>query len=110
MTKISIGADARETIDVNLVGVEYKIIPPKSALALKVAEEAKKAGDDPSKALSALELWVAMATNKKTATAMMERLQDPEDLLDVQHLSELISAVTEQVAGNPTSSSPATRK
>lgn len=110
MAKINITAEEREVIDVTLVGVDYAIIPPKSALALKVAKQAKKAGDDPDQAFDALRMWLEMSAGKESADSIMGRLEDTDDLLDVSHISQLISAVTEAVAENPTSSSSATRK
>lgn len=95
-----ISADEVVPIPVNLVGVDYKIKPPKAALALKLAVQAKTAGDDPTVMVGALFEWVdiAFGTESKKVRA---RLDDPEDLLDVVHINALMEAVLEMQTDLP---------
>jgi len=43
-----------------------------------------------------------MAFGKKEGAAVIKRFDDPEDDLDIIHISELISKVAELATGNPT--------
>ena len=101
---IEIKADPRTPIKVSLVGVDYELNPPKSALAIKLAVQAKTAGDDPTLVLQAIDEWVDKAFGKKNATAVRKRLDDENDDLDTPHLMQLMEAVIEASSGNPTSS------
>lgn len=105
--RIEIDAEPRADIPVNLVGVEYTIRPPKGSTAIAMAKQARQAekSDDEDSALKSWELiedWVSKAFGKKKAGEIQKRLDDPDDELDVPHLSQLISKVSEQMTGNPT--------
>jgi hypothetical protein len=39
---------------------------------------------------------------EKQAKKVMDRLQASDDKLDIPHISQLMKALTEEVAGNPT--------
>jgi hypothetical protein len=105
VSHLSIVADPREKITISLVGVEYVITPPKASAALKMAIQAKGGDDDPAEYLAALTGWAQKAFGKATADKVMKRLDDDEDDLDLQHLTQLMEGVAELTAGNPTSSS-----
>lgn len=101
-TPVLIAADKREVIPVELVGERYSILPPKTAVTLKMAVRAKQAGSDPALMYEALQEWIDKAFGKK-AKEVHKRLDDPDDLLDIEHITELMKAVIEVSTGNPTS-------
>lgn len=101
MTELVINAEPIEAINLTLVGEQYKIKPPKSALAMKFATQAKQAGEDPGKLMEAIGEWVKMAFGKD-ASKVMARLDKPEDDLDVQHIMTLMQKIMELQTGDPT--------
>jgi hypothetical protein len=101
MTNIVIEAKPRESLLVSLVGVEYQIVPPKAALALKMAVHGKTAGDDPSAMIDTLYEWIDLAFGDQSKK-VKARLESPTDDLDIDHISTLMGAVIEAVSGNPT--------
>lgn len=125
---IVIDADPRSYIDVRLVGVDYRVYPPKASFSLEMARNAQdlqrkteraqnkkkaKKGNpatsaaqdvDASSALASvkmLEDWVDQAFGDQ-AKAVHDRLADPQDALDLPHIGQLIEAVTEEQTGGPT--------
>jgi hypothetical protein len=103
---IKIEATPRQTISIDLLGVEYVIVAPKAALALKLSVRSKQAtnGQDPTLMVEALYEWLDVAFGKEKAGEVRDRLDDPADLLDIEHLSILMQKVTEVGSGNPTTS------
>lgn len=102
---IDITSEKRQGIPVNLVGVKYAARPPKSMIALRLAQDAQKAGNDPEASIKALTKWLGMTFGKKDTSSILARLEDPDDDLDINHIAELMEKVTEAVSGNPTTSS-----
>jgi len=102
--RITIDAQPREKITVKLVDKEYVILPPKGSTGLALARRARAAKDDPEKGWEAILSWLKTAAGPKQATAIEKRLNDPEDLLDIIHISSLIEQVSELASGNPTTS------
>lgn len=124
---IVIDADPRSYIDVRLVGVDYRVYPPKASFSLEMARNAQdlqrkaersqskktKKGNpatrtaqdvDTSSALASvkmLEDWVDQAFGDQ-AKDVHARLADPKDALDLPHIGQLIEAVTEEQTGGPT--------
>lgn len=104
MGKIVIEGRKKEPVEVSLVGKDYEITPPKTALAMKIAVQAKVFEDDPSKVKEAIDGWVQKAFGKKVAKDIEKRLDDENDLLDFEDIMELMEALMEAGAdGNPTS-------
>lgn len=111
MADINIGSAPRPTLTVNLVGKPLKVKPPKSALAIEMAQSAgqfkETKSQDPSEALKVMDTlyeWLGMLMPKKDVDAIKRRLRDPEDSLDIDHLVALLEKVTEySVKANPTS-------
>lgn len=101
---ITINADAPNLIPVDLVGVHYLVKAPKAVVAIKIGMRAKELQDeDPEELLKLLGEWVSMAFSKKDAAAVMKRLGDQDDDLDLNHIVQLVEAVIEVGSGNPTS-------
>ena len=108
MTKrIEINASDREPITIELVGKEYVIDPPKSTYGIKLARRAKElaAGKGDSDGYDMVEGWVRKAFGPRQGEAVLERLMDDDDDLDVPHIMKLIEALAELVTENPTTSS-----
>jgi hypothetical protein len=103
---IVIEAEARETIPVTLVGVEYQITPPKWALAMKMAVQAKTtAKDDPTVMIETIYEWVDKAFGKTQAKKVRARLDDENDNLDFKHLMVLMEKIVEVQAEEETPTS-----
>jgi hypothetical protein len=105
---IEVEAKAREKVPVKLGGVQYDILPPKWALSMKMAVQARTTGkDDPTVMFDTVWEWVDKAFGVAGGKAIRKRIDDEKDPLDLPHLMELMEKVTEGEAENPTSSSPA---
>lgn len=102
MADLTISADAQKPITVDLVGVEYELRPPKASLGVAIALRARAAEGEPEEQLAVFNRWLAAAFGKKSAAAIEKRLADPDDLLDLPHISQLMEKVTEVASGNPT--------
>lgn len=107
MKSITIDAEPREQITVNLVGKPYLLTPPKGALGLTLAERAQEAqaSGDVKAIWGEVMGWLTTAVGKKQARAIQERLDDPDDDLDIIHVITVMEKVVEAVTKNPTSSS-----
>lgn len=103
MADIVIKGKSRKTLTVDLVGVEYKVRVPKSAIALVLAKDMKEAGDDPEALQLAMGRWARVLFGKETGTEIMKRMTDPEDDVDIDDLGEVIKQIME-TTGNPTTS------
>lgn len=104
MANINIQADPRKPIDIVLIGKPYRIKPPKTAAAIKLAELAEGMDErDFQSYMDAVFSWINAAFGKKTP-GIRKRLDDPDDDLDISHLTELMKQVTELTTGNPTTS------
>lgn len=99
---IEITAEPAAPIEVVLVGVDYKIQPPKSSLALKLAIRAKTAGEDPTLMLEAIDEWINKAFGKTNGAKIKKRLDDPDDLLDINHVMQLMEKIVEATTATPT--------
>lgn len=95
-----ISGEARKGIPVDLVGKRYVVKKPKSALGLRVAVASKKAGEDPEGMMKAMDTFIDMTFGKKDGVGIRKRLEDPDDDLDYDHITELVQALM-AVDGNP---------
>ena len=102
MATITIPGKTRKSIDVELVGTEYKVRPPKASVAVFLSQALKDAGEDAEKLLEGLSKWNLVLFGKKVGPEVTARLNDPADDLDIPDVVELISAVMEASGENPT--------
>lgn len=112
MAIIEIEAEEVEPIGVKLVGVEYLLTPPKTAIMMDMAEvlsdkkfdpkDPEKMGKAGGKAMESLNAWLIQAFGKEGHKEIRKRLKDPGDLLDWKHLMKLMTQVSEVVSGDPT--------
>jgi hypothetical protein len=121
--EIEADEDDGQPIPVKLVGKQYLVNPPKSALAMNLAEGfSAAAGKEPpkgapaaqveafrekqrkqsSKSIKALKVWIRQAFGPEGADEINARLLDPDDKLDYKHLMNLMSALSEATTGDPT--------
>lgn len=103
MAEIVIKASPSKAVDVELVGVTYKVKPPKMAVMAVVAKAASDQGttDGTSKLIAHLEDLVKLMFGK-AAASVLARLEDPTDLLDYEHITDVAGEIIEVSSGNPT--------
>lgn len=102
MATITIPGKSRKFIDVELVGTEYKVRPPKASVAVFLSQALKDAGEDAEKLIEALAKWNHVLFGKEVGSEVTKRLKSPTDDLDIPDIVELITAVMEESGGNPT--------
>jgi len=102
MATITIPGKTRKSIDIELVGTEYTVRPPKASVAVFLSQALNDAGEDAEKLLDGLEKWNLVLFGKEIGPKVTERLKDPDDDLDIPDVVELISAVMETSGENPT--------
>ena len=98
---IEIEAEPIKELRLKLVGEVYQVKPPKGSLAIVLAKKMSK-NKDVDGMMKAIEDWLRLAMSKSDTKRVMERLEDPEDALDLSHVTSLIEKLTERVTGNPT--------
>ena len=101
MATITIPGKTRKSITVELVGTEYKVRPPKTAVAIFLSQALKDAGEDSEKLIAGLAKWCHVLFGKGTGAEVIARLKNPADDLDIPDLTDLISAVMEEAGENP---------
>lgn len=101
MATITIPGKTRKSITVELVGTEYKVRPPKTAVAIFLSQALKDAGEDAEKLIDGLAKWCHVLFGKETGAEVVKRLKSPADDLDIPDLTDLISAVMEEAGENP---------
>ena len=101
MATITIPGKPRKSITVDLVGTEYKVRPPKAAVAIFLSQTLKDSGDDAEKMIEGLAKWCHVLFGKETGAEVVKRLKNPSDDLDITDLTDLITAVMEESGENP---------
>lgn len=96
---ISIDADESDEIPVRLIGVDYTAHAPKGILALQLSKRVEHIDPEDVDALMAeVEEFVRLLFVREEAEAIITRLSDPDDLLDLRHIMKLVNEVTRLVA------------
>lgn len=101
MATITIPGKTRKSITADLVGTEYKVRPPKAAVAIFLSQALKDADEDSEKIIEGLAKWCHVLFGKETGSEVVKRLKNPSDDLDISDLTDLISAVMEEAGENP---------
>jgi len=101
---INIGGNRRKRVFVRLVGVDYQVLPLKSAVVLETVKRFQQTtgARDTDAELQTLYGWIG-SVFEENAQAVRARLVDPADDLDISHVNDLISALM-QLGVNPTRS------
>lgn len=106
---LEISAEKRPTLDVKLVGKMYTVLIPKTASAIDLMERSKSLKKVNEKSIgearAVIESMIDMMFTEKDAAAVSKRLRDSRDLLDMQHISELMKVLMEKGGENPTTPS-----
>ena len=90
-----------EPIEFVLDDEAYTFIPPKTALMLMPGVFAS--GADAGMAMTRATFdWLSAGLPEDQNDRLIARLRDPEDDFDIDNLTEIISALTEQTTGRPT--------
>lgn len=97
---ITISAVPKKKIPVDLIGVRYQVTPPKSSLAIKISQQVRTP-DDADDAFTTLGEWIDIAFGKQAAVKVRNRLEDPDDDLDLEHIMQLMNLLMETEAGAP---------
>lgn len=100
---IVIDAEPVETMDVKLVGVDYKIKPPKTSLLMEVTDKMQGKNEEDVTSED-LYRFVDLMFTKTDATKVKKRLSDAKDDLDIEHVMTLLDKLMEAVQPNPTTS------
>jgi len=101
---IHISSTPKKAVPVDLLGTTYSIKPPKSSLLLAISNHSAKAGkeQDAEGLIRDFDNILKLMFGKNFQV-IKERLGDPTDELDLDHIFEAVEAVTEDKADNPTS-------
>lgn len=100
---LQIEAKPRKRVTVNLLNKRYSIMPPKTALAMKLSVRAKQAEDRPELMVDAIEEWIDKAFRPQDAEDVRYRIyEDDEDPLDIDHVMELMEKLIERQTNTPT--------
>lgn len=104
MDEIVIEAEAKpSTIGIALVGKTYQGRPPKTVAMINLSQAVTKKKSQPAEMVGFLHKFLEMTFGKKDANAIMKRLEDPQDTLEIGHISQLMEALISRSAGeNPT--------
>jgi len=102
---INISAKPTKPVAVTLLGKNYMIKKPKTALLLAISSHSDKSGTDPGAVNRDFDtILKLMFSNKKGQLEEIQaRLSADDDDLDLDHIFEAVEAVSEAVSGNPTS-------
>jgi len=103
--KIVIPGKPRTSHNVELVGVDYRVFPPKALVAMDLQRQLTAAGDEPEKLVEALESLLALLFGRKVAPTVLDRLKDPEDDLELDDVMELIKHLLSRASGDDTPTS-----
>lgn len=95
-------AHAVELIPVRLVGVDYQMPQPKSGALINMARKAKTAEDakDQGAMLDIVLDWVIAAFGREQGNSIVERLNNPLDPLDIEHITKLMGKVLNSTGGD----------
>ncbi|QSM01229.1 tail assembly chaperone [Microbacterium phage NoodlelyBoi] len=100
--------DEDEPIPVRLVGVDYTAHRPKAMLAVRLGERIQQVDmEDMDQVVEQFGSFLRLTFGTEVAAAILARLEDEDDRLDVHHLLKFVERITEVVGGRPSTSPPA---
>jgi len=100
--------DESEPIPVRLIGVDYVAHRPKAMLAVRLGERIQNVDmNDIEEVVNQFGAFLKLTFGSETSQAIMARLEDEDDRLDVHHLLKFVEQITEVVGGRPSTSPPA---
>ncbi|QBI98117.1 hypothetical protein SEA_FIREMAN_34 [Microbacterium phage Fireman] len=100
--------DEDEPIPVRLVGVDYTAHRPKAMLAVRLGERIQQVNmESIEEVVEQFGSFLRLTFGSETAQAILDRLEDEDDRLDVIHLLKFVERITEVVTNRPPTSPPA---
>jgi hypothetical protein len=96
---IRITATPKKRVPVDLLGVEYMIKPPKTALLLSISSHGAGSDTEPGAVNRDFQTILKLMFTKEDVVDIQERLNDPDDDLDLDHIFETVEAIAEEAAG-----------
>lgn len=103
---IDIEADDND-IPVRLVGHDYIAHKPKAMLAIRLGERVNAQSLDMNDLPALVETmneFMRLIFGTETGAAIMARLEDPDDKIDLPHLQRLVNRIVEVTTGRPPTS------
>lgn len=97
---LNIPVEPRKNIDVILGDKHYSCRPPKAATAMRLVKGLDTSDIDAT--LAVLKKWLAHAFGPDQAKAIIGRLNDDNDDLDISHIVDLMTQTMASATGNPT--------
>lgn len=90
--------------NVVLGGQPYRALPMKMLTAVNLGKKLEAAGENTDKLLYELESFVGtiFGRGSEQTRAIMARMEDPEDGLDLPHVMDLVQKLIERTTKNPT--------
>lgn len=89
----------KEPIPFTLDGEEYEFTPQKNSVLVMPSMSDDKDGTEE---LRGIFDWLGAGLPDEQEQRLIERLKDPEDDLDLDMLSEIVSGLIEEIGGRPT--------
>lgn len=99
--RITVDVKPSEPITLALGDKEYIVRPPKSTIAMAMVERFQDAGEDASAIRDEIDRWIGVAFGKKQGAKVRERLDNPEDDLDLPHIVDAMTKLAEAVTPTP---------
>jgi hypothetical protein len=96
-----VSAKPKKPVTAEIVGEVYTVKAPKSSLLLAISRHSSAKDSDANSINRDLETILKLMFGKEWVK-VQERLDDPEDELDIDHIFESIENLTEAATGNPT--------
>ncbi|QGJ92698.1 tail assembly chaperone [Microbacterium phage Megan] len=108
-----IDIDSDDTdIPVRLVGIDYVAHRPKAMLAIRLGERVNAQSldmNDLPALIDTMGEFMRLIFGTDTAAAIMARLEDPDDRIDLAHIQRLVNRMVEVTTGRPPTSPSASR-
>jgi len=99
---ITVEGTKREPVNISLVGVEYRALPPKFLAAIDFGAKLKMDSDNINEMTEEIRGWLSGIFGKKSGALIYDRLKDSSDDLDLADIFEGIKLMTQKQTGNPT--------
>ena len=98
-----ITATPKKRVAVELLGEVYEVKPPKTALLLAISNHSGKKDSNAEDINRDFQTILKLMFTPKDLERVQERLNSGDDELDLDHIFEVVEAITEDATGDPTS-------
>lgn len=100
---IRISAKPKKPVLVELLGINYQIKTPKSALLLAISSHADAKDGEVGAINRDFQTILKLMFTAKDLPLIQARLNSAEDDLDIDHIFDAVEAITEETNSDPTS-------